>query len=176
MGKVLDITSRLKASTQVQNVSKNTSSNLSTGATEIVDMVGARQAQINRDRRQVKRTILSEFIGAYVILPDRGLLKISIYDISDDGISFDVPIENGHFQDQDEVAMRVYMNHKTYFPFVAKVVNLRRFDEDGVVRHGANFMKGTINDVALHHFIKFIETVSASLKTDDGDVLVTNIS
>jgi len=72
--------------------------------------------------------------------------------------------------------MRVYLNYKTYFGFVVKVQNSRFVPSEGVVRHGTHFMKGTLNDVALHHFVKFIETVSASLKTDDGDIQVSNIS
>jgi hypothetical protein len=56
------------------------------------------------------------------------------------------------------------------------VTNGRAIEDEGVVRHGANFIKGSVNDVALHHFIKFIETVSASLKTDNGDVQVSHIS
>lgn len=71
--------------------------------------------------------------------------------------------------------MRLYLNHKTYFPFVVKVQNIRRLAEEDVYRHGANFVKGTINDEALHHFVKFIETVSASLQTDRGDILVSNL-
>ena len=44
-----------------------------------------------------------------------------------------------------------------------------------MVRHGAGFVVGTINDVALHHFVHFIESVSASLETDNGDVMVSSL-
>lgn len=169
MGKILDITERL-------NIRKDKLNHgLSTSA-PILDMTEARQAIMSRERRQVKRTILTEFIGAFVVLPERGLLKVTLYDISENGISFDVELAQGGFIEGEEVAMRVYLNHKTYFPFVMKITNSRVFDAEGIVRHGANFVKGTVNDVALHHFVRFIETVSASLKTDDGDIQVSNIS
>ena len=84
-------------------------------------------------------------------------------------------MEEGKFQNGEEVAFRVYMNQQTYFPFVVKVTHLREIHEEGVYRHGANFVKGTVNDVALQHFVKFIETVSASLQTDHGDVMVSNL-
>ncbi len=141
----------------------------------VLDMTEARQAIIQRDRRVVKRTMLTEFIGAFVVLPERGLYRVSIYDISDKGMAFDTEASTGHFTHDEEVAIRVYLNHKTYFPFVIKVTNTRLIESEGVVRHGANYVKGTINDVALNHFVKFIETISASLKTDDGDILVSNI-
>jgi len=169
MGKILDITERL-------NVRKDTHNLGLKMKAPILDMVEARQAIMSRERRQVKRTILTEFIGAFAILPERGLLKVTLYDISENGISFDVELTEGGFTEGEEVAMRVYLNHKTYFPFVMKVSNSRTFEAEGVVRHGANFVKGSVNDVALHHFVKFIETVSASLKTDDGDIQVSNIS
>ncbi len=169
MGKILDITDRL-------NTRKDKSNLVFKAGAPVVDMTEARQAILSRERRQVKRTILTEFIGAFAVLPERGLLKVTLYDISENGISFDVELSEGGFIEGEEIAMRVYLNHKTYFPFVMKVTNSRVFDAEGVVRHGANFVKGTVNDVALHHFVRFIETVSASLKTDDGDIQVSNIS
>lgn len=169
MGKVLDITERI-------NARKKTPKAKSVGKAPLLDMTEARQAVISREKRQVKRTILTEFIGALVVLPERGLLKVSIYDISDKGISFDVDITEGGFAEGEEIAMRIYLNHKTYFPFVVRIGNSRPFISEGVIRHGTHFVKGTVNNVALHHFIKFIETVSASLQTDDGDIQVSNIS
>jgi hypothetical protein len=168
MGKVIDITSRVKS----QNSSTN---NKNTGA-PILDMTTAREEMLNKDRREVKRTILTEFVGAYAVLPERGLMKVTLYDISENGIAFDLELQEGVFLETEEVAFRVYLNHSTYFPFTAKVVSTRRLDDEGVVRHGASFTKGTVNDVALHHFVKFIENVSASLRKDGGDILVSNIS
>lgn len=169
MGKVLDLTARMK--TKDNSVKSNTSN-----IAEILDMTQKRQEMITRERREVKRTILTEFVGAFVVLPNKGLLKVALYDISDGGVAFDLEMMDGRFQNGEEVAMRVYLNHTTYFPFIIKVSNSRVLREDGLIRHGANFVKGTINDVALHHFVKFIESVSASLKTDDGDIQVSNIS
>jgi hypothetical protein len=172
MGKLIDLTERLKNRNQSDLVTKPSPSK----ASELVDMTEARQQIINNERRDVKRTILTEFIGAFAVLPERGLLRISLYDISDRGISFDVDMTEGRFLEGEEVAMRVYLNHKTYFPFITKITWSRPMEVDGIVRHGANFTPGTVNDVALQHFVKFIETVSASLKTDDGDIQVSHIS
>lgn len=169
MGKILDITERLRN----RETSPLTVFN---EAAEVSDMTEARQAIMNRDRRVVKRTLLTEFVGAFVVLPDRGLYRVSLFDISENGLSFEMNMTEGYFLEDEEVAMRVYLNHKTYFPFIARVTHARIFAEDSVIRHGVSFVKGTINDEALHHFVKFIETVSASLQTDNGDVQVSNIS
>ncbi len=169
MGKVIDITSRLRSQNSSENMKEQK------GA-EVLDMTEARQEILSRDRRDVKRTILTEFVGAFVVLPEKGLLKAAIYDISDNGLSFDLELIDGGFIAGEEVAMRVYLNHSTYFPFTIRVSNSRVVEDEGVIRHGAGFVKGSLNDVALHHFIKFIENVSASLKTDSGDIVVSHIS
>lgn len=169
MGKVLDLTTRLRA----RNSSLITNQEIKA---DILDITEARQEVLSKERRDVKRTILTEFVGAFVILPDRGLMKVALYDISDSGVAFDIEATEGHFAQEEEVAMRVYLNHSTYFPFTVTISNVRVIDEDGVIRHGAGFVKGTVNDVALFHFVKFIENVSASLKRDGGDILVSNIS
>jgi hypothetical protein len=181
MGKVINFTGRpknpissnLPEGTRLASVESVTPSE---AGTTVVDMTEARQQIINNERRDVKRTILTEFIGAFAVLPERGLMRIALYDISERGISFDVELTEGRFLEGEEVAMRVYLNHKTYFPFVTKITYSRPIELDGITRHGANFADGTVNDVALHHFVKFIETVSASLKTDDGDIQVSHIS
>lgn len=169
MGKILDITPRLKVNKTLENGKTD-------AAAEVLDITEARQEILSRDRRDVKRTILTEFVGAFVVLPEKGLLKVALYDISENGMAFDIELTEGGFLSGEEIAMRVYLNHSTYFPFTIRVTNSRPIEEEGVTRHGANFVKGTMNDVALHHFVKFIENVSASLKTDSGDVLVSHIS
>ncbi len=141
----------------------------------VVDMTERRQEIINQERREVRRTILTGFIGAFVVVPNKGLLRVDVYDISENGIAFDLDRAIGQFKRGEEVAMRVYMNQNTYFPFVATVQNVRVLEGDSASRHGLNFVKGTVNDEALYHFVKFIETVSASLEKDSGDVMVSNL-
>jgi hypothetical protein len=172
MKNVLDLTQRLKNQKNVRRAK---------GAVEhkpapVVDMTEMRQEILMQERRQVRRTILSEFIGAFVVIPEKGLVKVNLYDISENGMAFDVEADAGHFALNEEVAMRVYLNQQTYFPFVVNIQNLRKVGDEGVFRHGANFAKGTMNEEALYHFVKFIETVSASLKSDQGDIMVSSLA
>ena len=146
-----------------------------TEAAAVVDMTERREAILSSERRQVKRTILSEFIAAFILVPEKGLQKVSIYDISADGIGFDLDLSSGNLQEGEEVAMRVYLNQFTYFPFVVQISNVRVIPNEGVTRHGCGFMKATVNEAALRHFVSFIETVSASLRTDHGDVMVSGL-
>lgn len=139
------------------------------------DISEMRQEIIEEDKRNVKRTILSEFIALHVILPNKGLSKCGLYDISEDGLAFEMEPEDGAFKKGEKVALRVYLNQKTYFPFVVTVNHVRFEKEEGVYRHGCSFVKNTINAKALHHFSQFIEHISAFLKTDYGDVMVSNL-
>jgi hypothetical protein len=182
MKNVLDLTRRLK-NKAVSDEKTKTESKKSTKAqaaaqssAPVIDMTEARNEILLQERRKVKRTILSEFLGACALVPQKGLMKVRLHDISETGMSFDIETNSGHFKAGEEVAMRVYLNHVTYFPFVVNVQNIRFIEEEVVYRHGVNFVRGTINDEALHHFVKFIETVSASLQGDHGDIMVSNIS
>lgn len=170
MKNVIDLTQRL-------NKDKAARKTRHTGGTApVIDMTEKRNEIISQERRQVKRTILSEFVGAFAVVPRKGLLKVNLFDISDNGMAFDVDMAAGHFAVGEEIAMRVYLNQQTYFPFVIKVQNIRGIGDENVFRHGANFMKETINEEALFHFVKFIETVSASLQSDAGDIQVSTIA
>jgi len=169
MKNVIDINHRLKKQSKTGSTKRSTSA-------PVIDMVEKRNEILSQERRQVKRTLLSEFVGAFVLVPRKGLMKVTLYDISENGLAFDLERAAGHFALGEEVAMRVYLNQQTYFPFIVKIQNVRNIDDEDIYRHGSNFVKGTINDQALHHFVKFIETVSASLHGDEGDIVVSNLT
>ncbi len=154
----------------------------------VVDIVAKRDEIIQNERRSVKRTILNGFIGVHVVVPEirrrssafhKGLLRCSLHDISSSasgiGVSFDLEEKEGHFQPGEEVQMRIYLNHKTYFGFLVKTRSSRLIKEEAVYRHGASFVKDSFNQEAIEYFVRFIESVSASMKTDYGDVIVSNL-
>ncbi len=166
---VLNITDRLIERRKKSRKGGKVSNDLSSSSVESISEL--RAEMIKEERRQVKRTILTEFVGAFAIIPGSGLVKLALHDISDSGLSFDVEEKFGHFNNGDEVALRVYLNQDTYFPIVVKVANCRFEASEGSYRHGASFVKDSVNQEALGHFIKFIETVSTSLRADLGDLM-----
>ena len=132
-----------------------------------------REQIIAEEKRKVKRTLLTEFIGASVILPGSGLVKVTLNDISLNGVSFDIAKKYGFFKEEDKVALRIYLNHSTYFPMEMAITNARALEPEGVYRHGAKFINESQNQEALGHFINFIETVNTSLRADLGDLMLT---
>ncbi len=169
MGKLIDLTTRLKTLAPTQNSFANEPS-------EVVSYDEQKQKILFHERRQIKRTILTEFVSAMVVLPEKGLLKVAIFDISEEGISFDIEPEHGQFKVNEEVSMRVYLNQKTYFPITIQIKHGTFEKSEGVVRHGSVFLRGSDTDAALQYFVRFIESVSAGLKKDDGDLMAPKIS
>jgi len=151
------------------------SSSQKEGNASVVDISEKRQEMINEERRSVKRTILTEFIGVHTVVPGAGLQKCSLHDISVNGVSFDLAKAQGSFKVGEEVALRVYLNHRTFFSFLVKIRSQRFVEDEAVFRHGAAMVQGSFNLEAIEHFIRFMESVSASLKTDRGDVIVSNL-
>ena len=49
----------------------------------IVDITEKRQEMIEEEKRGVKRTLLTEFIGVHLVVPNKGLTKCALYDISE---------------------------------------------------------------------------------------------
>lgn len=170
MGNVIDIRSKLGKGTQ-----KDANHAHHAGEAGVIDITEMRSDALKEDRRKVRRTILTEFISVHTVVPGIGLMKVALYDINESGLAFDIEKQKGRFQAGEEIAMRVYLNQQTYFPFIVKIKHVNEIIDEEVHRHGVEFVNGTINDVALHHFVKFIENVSAALKHDRGDVLVSNI-
>jgi hypothetical protein len=161
-GNVVDFKGRSKK----KNSGKATTN---AGDAPVIDMTERRQEIIVEERRKTRRTILSSFIGAFVIVPRKGLVKVALYDISETGLSFDIESAQGQFPLKEEVAMRVYLSQDIFFPISVKIQNARAEDAEGVYRHGALFVKNASSDLALQHFVKFIESVSQYLQVDQGD-------
>lgn len=165
---VIDITGRLKSSKK----SKGTAASSTPAA--VLDMTERREAALTAERRSVKRTILTEFIGGFAVIPQQGLQKISIYDISESGLAFDLKLNEGQFRVGEEVAVRIYFSQTSYIPVSVKVANIRSIEDEGVVRFGANFVTGSFNQDAMYHLVKFVEKVGTSLHTDKGDLVVSS--
>lgn len=175
MGKILDIKDRLG---KIQSISKGIPQEKTAEQQDntLFDMTARREAALMEDRRKVRRTILTEFISVHSVVPGIGLMKVALYNINDKGLAFDLEPARGSFKPDEEIPLRVYLNHQTYFPFVVKIKHITDVTDEGVIRHGCEFVSGTINDVALQHFVAFLESVSATLRSDKGDVLVSGIN
>jgi hypothetical protein len=145
-------------------------------AAPVIDMEEKREEFLSQERRDRRRTILTEFIGAFIVLPSQGpknggLQKVTLYDISENGVSFDMDPSVGQLRSGDELAMRIYLSQKSYFSFTIKVINTRFEKDEEVYRQGCQFLRDSLNKDALFYFVKFVEAVTLNMKTDLGDLL-----
>lgn len=168
MGKVIDITTRIKENKKV-NMAQVV---INESAEAPMDLTAKIDEKRNKDRRHVERIILNGLFGAKVVIPREGLLKVKILDISSGGLGFEVDQEHGTFKPGDTVAMRIYFNQETYFPFLVKINSVKEVLDEGrsVQRHGAGF--ASENRDAIDHFVRFLDLVTVGMKTDKGDLLI----
>ena len=168
MSKVIDITPRLKT---LNTTNTQGSGSQGLNLLNMQELKGKFQPILLKERRQVERTILSDLISGMLVLPEKGLYKVSMYDISGDGLSFSMEKHMGAFTVGEEIALRVYLNTKTYFPLFVKVKHATLDTQEEVVRHGVEYLKGNSSDVALQHFVNFIISMNEGLQIDDGDLI-----
>ena len=175
---IIDLKPRLEASQlkQLKKVARHSAKSKNESAAPVIDMEVRRQEHLSKERRNTKRTILTEFLGAFIVLPSQGpsiggLQKVMLYDISENGVAFDVDPNLGQLRTGEEVVMRIYLSQKNYFSFTVKVANSRFEKDEEVYRHGCQVLKDSVNKDAIYHFVKFIESVTLNLKLDTGDLL-----
>ena len=136
----------------------------------IIELESHKNVAIGQERRQVRRTMLSEFVGAFIVVPQVGLQEVCLFDISDGGVAFDLEIKLGQFKVGEEIAARFYLSQNNYFTFNVQISNVRMLEDEGVYRHGTRIVREDHNYEAIDYFIHFVEAVSSIVKIDRGDL------
>ncbi len=180
---VINLTERLKKSGKTTSTKINELKEVHVTEPKIIDITDRRKEKIAAERRFVTRTVLAQFVGVFVVLPKirtvsgtvPGLQPVALHDVSESGLSFDLPFETGAFDIGESVTMRIYLSHDTYFSYGVKVANVRPVPEKGVMRHGTVLTKDDESYRTLFYFMKFLENVSSVAKKDNGDRLIGRV-
>lgn len=167
---VIDMTSRRKEQLGRREVGRGDGEILKIA--DIVDLTEKRQNLVKTERRKNRRTIVSEGFGGFVVVPERGLLEVNLFDIQKEGISFDSPIGAGKFREGQVIAMRIYINQTHYFPLNVEIKHITAQLDEGTNRHGTQFAKEAHSADAVDAFVKFVESVSPLLRFDSGDLKI----
>ena len=141
-------------------------------AKEVIYFKEEKHHRVVQERRRARRTILSGFIGTYVVIPDRGLGKVEFHDISEKGLAFDGLIEYGQFKENEIIHLRVYLSKEHYFSFDIQIRHVRLNPENACYRYGALFSNHSKQKEILYHFVKFVEEVSQQMQSDRGDKVI----
>lgn len=142
----------------------------------VVDLTTLIREQGAADRRKVQRVVLGHLIASHVVLPNLGLVQVTIRDVDETGLAFEMESFLGRFTKGDQVELRFYLNGQTYFRVHVEVAYSSIDEQTGQSRHGSRYTEESLNQEALLHFIQFLRTVSVSLQTDRGERVVSNLT
>jgi hypothetical protein len=127
----------------------------------------SQNSERSSERRRVKRRAILDSFSLFVVMLKKGPYRLSVGDLSELGIGFDVDLE----EDPDTTPLSVgeildlefYLNQSLYIPLQARVMRIEA-DENGDRRVGAEFVRsisGTPEISAITDFVKMLDSVSA---------------
>ncbi len=96
------------------------------------------------DRRSARRRPILATFAVFVVIPKKGLHRLEVRDMSENGIGFDVDIEGESVTDfpikiGDSIDFRFYLNHSLFIPMKIKI---RRIEDHPMGRRaGAEFLE-----------------------------------
>lgn len=140
--------------------------------TTVVDFEEVRAKRLDEKRRKTERIIFKHLLGVYVVSDQEQLREIELVDISEDGLSFQVPFKKGSSLpiEMREVSLRLYFSQSTYLPVKLKIQNSRNYvDENGhFARFGCTIDNTLQSYEAYQQFVKFLKSYSEHAHQDTG--------
>lgn len=127
------------------------------------------------ERRAAQRVVLNQSVAAYIFVNTLGLIPTQIVNIHEKGLSFEFDSKFGSFYRGEEVHIRFYLNHEAYFKIPVRIAYSSEDETRGVTRHGASFLKDSETKDTLQYFVKFLQSLELSIKTDRGERVVGHL-
>src|SRR4051812_38244614 len=103
----------------------------------------SKSAKSGIERRKAKRRPVISTFSLFVVVPKKGIHRLNINDLSEEGIGFELDTEGedpGEFpiKQGDSLDVRFYLNQSLYLPLTVKIMRL--FEGTGGIRKvGASF-------------------------------------
>jgi hypothetical protein len=125
------------------------------------------------DRRQAQRRPVLNTFSVFVVVPKKGLHRLAVHDISENGMGFDLDLA-GEFPQEypakvgDSVEFRFYLNQSLFIPLVIQIARVEE-QAEGYRRIGAEFKeahKKTQSYKAFLSLLTFLDTIVDELKID----------
>ncbi|MCM2324734.1 MAG: PilZ domain-containing protein [Oligoflexia bacterium] len=121
-------------------------------------------------RRSRRRTVLSTF-SLFVVIPKKGFHRLSIRDVSDQGIGFELDVEGESPQDfpvstGEELSLNFYLNQSLYLQLKGKVVRLESLPS-GLRTLGVEFVDPAAPGMkAYRSFLQMLDEIIDSAKIE----------
>lgn len=140
--------------------------------TQIVDFEAVRNKKLTEKRRKNERIFFHRMMTVYAQENNGSLREIQIVDVSEDGMSFQIPYDANDIwpQNLDEIAVRLYYSNDTYLPLVIRVQNSRPMIDEGMryVRFGCSVDQTTTSFQVFLQFVRFLKLYSEAAHKDTG--------
>lgn len=146
---------------------------------KLFNFLEKRQELVDKKRRKFERVMFDNFLGCFSVIDNNGtMFEISLNDISQDGMQFQIPWtgkqkDKGKFQVGQELNIRFYFTQTSYIPASVTI----RYESEGIdgkngakcLRYGAKIDSSTSSYQALQSFIQFIYQFAKHSVEDKGD-------
>ena len=115
------------------------------------------------ERRRVKRRPILDTFAIFLVIPKKGIHKLATHDVSEDGIGFDLTLEDEPPSDWNITSgtlidLNLYLNSSLYIPLTVQVVRIET--KEGIHRAGAIFQDHTSTQYQVFlAFLKLIDTM-----------------
>lgn len=145
----------------------------------VINFSKAREEKIEEKRRKYERVIFKHILGLYCVAEKKGLRALELVDVSEDGLSFQLPknSQNIEFIDSNGIAgksltFRLYFSQDSFLPIVVNVQNQRDCIEEGqaFVRFGCSIDPATQSYETFKIFVKFLSKYAETSHQDSGDL------
>ena len=127
--------------------------------------------KIARDRRKAQRVLVDNILYAFVVLPEKGLLKVDPMDLSETGIGFALPEFYGTFRVGETYAFRLYFTQEDYLPLIIQVVRRERLKDESPVKlfYGCELKVDAHVTACVRSLVTFVQSYAEVSKFDHGD-------
>jgi hypothetical protein len=140
----------------------------------VIDFTQVRAQKLEEKRRKTERIFFKQLLGIYSVTNNEDARQIEIVDVSEEGISFQVPFNSNDPwpRDKSEVPIRLYFSQDTYLPITLQIQNSRPYIENGVrfTRYGCKVDNTLTSYVAYLRFVQFLKTYAEHAHKDTGKV------
>ncbi len=140
----------------------------------VIDFGQARAQRLEEKRRKTERIFFKQILGIYSVTNNDDARQIEIVDVSEEGVSFQVPFNSTDPwpKDKSEIPIRLYFSQDTYLPITLQIQNSRPYIENGVrfTRYGCKVDNTLSSYVAYLRFVQFMKTYAEHAHKDTGKV------
>tara|TARA_Y100000590_G_scaffold460075_2_gene618596 strand:- start:626 stop:1084 length:459 start_codon:yes stop_codon:yes gene_type:complete len=149
---------------------------MSDDSKQVVDFNEVRTERLDQKRRKTQRILFKQMMGIYSVSEGKDLRSIEILDVSEDGLSFQVPFnaKDPWPADEKEVVLRLYFSQETYLPIHVEIKNSRPSIQEGIryVQYGCTVDKHVSSYKTFNQFVGFLKSYSENAHQDTGGVSV----